>query len=468
MSQASRMCCRFPAITWRWSPASCSSRSAPSFALVPAFANRYPIKKWAALAALGMAAFYLLLSGAEVATQRAFIMTAIVLIGVMFDRPALTLRTIAVAALAVMLISPEAVVHPSFQMSFAATLALVAAYERGLPWFSAVPETSLGCTCRIVGRARAVGTGVASLVAGLATTLFAAYHFHRLAPYGVLANLLAMPIVSGWVMPAGLLALVAIPFGFDGLLWRLMGEGIGWMIAVATFVASLPGAVGRIPAFGIGAGARRHRGLDPALPAALTAALVGNALLVLTVFLGAADAIAGRAGLFRWPDRGCARRRWPFARDQNRQRRFRRPGLACGRWRCADGTRSGACLRAPAATSLAVSPVSPDGKLVALSLTAEALAEDCSRAAIVVTARNALAGCAASAIDREVWGRAGAISLKWNGKSFDREAANPPGHLRPWTRSREPAQRPETAAAPVRPAPRDATPRLDDIEPGDQ
>jgi competence protein ComEC len=110
------------------------------FALVPAFANRYPIKKWAAIAALGMAAFYLLLSGAEVATQRAFIMTAIVLIGVMFDRPALTLRTIAVAALAVMLISPEAVVHPSFQMSFAATLALVAAYEKGLPWFRPFPK----------------------------------------------------------------------------------------------------------------------------------------------------------------------------------------------------------------------------------------------------------------------------------------------------------------------------------------
>ncbi len=68
-------------------------------ALFPSVASRYPIKKWAALAALGMATFYLVLSGAEVATQRAFIMTAIVLIGVMFDRPALTLRTICVAAL---------------------------------------------------------------------------------------------------------------------------------------------------------------------------------------------------------------------------------------------------------------------------------------------------------------------------------------------------------------------------------
>jgi competence protein ComEC len=80
------------------------------------------------------------LSGAEVATQRSFIMTAVVLIGVMADRPALTLRTIAVAALAVMLLAPEAVVHPSFQMSFAATLALIAAYERSIPWIAAGPK----------------------------------------------------------------------------------------------------------------------------------------------------------------------------------------------------------------------------------------------------------------------------------------------------------------------------------------
>src|SRR5262249_7491760 len=79
-----------------------------------------------------------------------------------------------------------------------------------------------------------------------------AYHFHRIAPYGVLANLLAMPIVSIWVMPAGLLALLAAPFGFDGPLWWLMGQGLDWMIAVAMFVAGLPGAVGRMAAFGAG------------------------------------------------------------------------------------------------------------------------------------------------------------------------------------------------------------------------
>ena len=61
-----------------------------------------------------------------------------------------------------------------------------------------------------------------------------------------------MPIVSAWVMPMGLLALVAMPFGFDAPLWRLMGAGIDWMIAVALWIASLPGAVGRVTAFGTG------------------------------------------------------------------------------------------------------------------------------------------------------------------------------------------------------------------------
>ena len=127
------------------------------FALMPALPAGHPIKKWAAVGALAAAAFYLLLSGAEVATQRSFIMTAIVLVGVMVDRPALTLRTLAVAAIVVLLLAPEAVVHPSFQMSFAATLALVAGYERGLPWMSAGADTPLGARVALWGGREIVG-----------------------------------------------------------------------------------------------------------------------------------------------------------------------------------------------------------------------------------------------------------------------------------------------------------------------
>ena len=81
---------------------------------------------------------------------------------------------------------------------------------------------------------------LASLVAGLATTPYAAFHFHRVTPYGVLANLAAMPVVSALVMPAGMLGLLAMPFGFDGVFWWLMGVGIDWMIAVTRWVAAFP------------------------------------------------------------------------------------------------------------------------------------------------------------------------------------------------------------------------------------
>ena len=309
---------------------------------MPGLALRRPIKKWAALAALVAAAFYLLLSGAEVATQRSFVMTAIVLVGVMVDRPALTLRTLAVAALAVMLLSPEAVVHPSFQMSFAATLALVAVYERGLPRIAAGRDTSLGARIALWGVREIVALVLASFVAGLATTPYAAYHFHRLAPYGVLANLLAMPIVSAWVMPAGLLALLAMPFGFDGPLWRLMASGIDWMTAVALWVAGLPGAVGHIAAFGSRAAGHRHGGAVGHLPAAHAAALERGGADRAGGAAGGRDAAARRAGLGeRRRLRGARRRRAPRP-DEDRQWRLLAARMARRRRRCPRAGRSGA------------------------------------------------------------------------------------------------------------------------------
>ncbi len=161
-------------------------------------------------------------------------------------------RTVTIAALIVLFFAPEAVVHPSFQMSFAATLALIAGYERGIPWARAGADTSLGARAALWGVREILSLIVASLLAGLATTPYAAFHFHRMAPYGVLANLLAMPIVSRWVMPMGILGVVTIPFGYDGLFWRQMGYGIEWMDWVALWVSSLPGAFGRVSSFGTG------------------------------------------------------------------------------------------------------------------------------------------------------------------------------------------------------------------------
>jgi competence protein ComEC len=432
-------------------------------ALIPGLAGRRPIKKWAALAALAAAAFYLLLSGAEVATQRAFIMTAIVLVGVMFDRPALTLRTLALAALGVMLFAPQAVVHPSFQMSFAATLALIAAYERGLPWMSN-PDSSFGARMALWGGREILGLMLVSLVAGFATTPYAAFHFHRLAPYGVLANLLAMPIVSVWVMPAGLLALIALPFGFDGMLWQLMGDGIGVMIAIALWVADLPGAVGRMAAFGIGPLLLGTGGLVVLCLLKSPLRWCGAVVIVLASLwairtplpdvLVASDGQAvavrtadGRLAVHRTGGDAFTVREW-LAADAD-ARLPTDPALGEG-FRC-DETGCVARLH--------------DGKLIARVLTPDAFAEDCGRAAVVVTARQRPPNCPALVIDRNISRSHGAIALRRQGDGFELTAARPPGQDRPWTRTQASSR--ETASAVARPQPGDAAPRPQDVEAGD-
>ena len=434
-------------------------------ALAPGLASHKAIKKWSALAALMAALFYLLLSGAEVATQRAFIMTAIVLIGVMADRPALTLRTLAIAAFAVLIIAPQSVVHPSFQMSFAATLALVAAYERGLPWMTNA-NTSAAARVALWGGREVAGLLLASLVAGLATMPYAAYHFHRLAPYGTLANLLAMPIVSAWVMPSGLLALIAIPFGFDGPLWRLMGEGINWMVGVALWVASLPGSVGRIPAFSIGPLLVGTGGLLILCLLRTPMRWCGAVLIVITGMWAVGTpkpdilvADGAQAVGVRGPDG-----RLSIHKTGNDK-------FAAREWLAADGD-----ARLPADPTLKENIVCDDagciarladGRMVAIALSAEAFAEDCNRVSLVVTPRNAPMACAAMVIDRQLSRANGAIALIRAGDRWAVEAARPPGHDRPWAKG-APVPSETTTPAPNTPtAPRDATPRAEDLEPGD-
>ena len=101
-------------------------------------------------------------------------------------------------------------------MSFAATLGLVALVQIGMPRLFASPDNSITAKVALWGGRELMTLTLASFVAGLATTPYAAFHFHRVTPYGVLANLAAMPVVSAVVMPAGMLGLVAMPFGFDG------------------------------------------------------------------------------------------------------------------------------------------------------------------------------------------------------------------------------------------------------------
>ena len=207
-------------------------------------------------------------------------------------------------------------------------------------------DTPRGARIALWGGREIVALIIVSLAAGCATMPYVGYHFHRLGPYGVVANLLAMPIVSALVMPAGLVALIAIPFGFDAPLWKLMGLGIDWMIWVAQFVAGLPGAVGRI---------------------------------------------------------------------------------------------------------------------VALPFAAEAFEEDCRQAALVVSQRTAPPSCAAAKVDRTEWPRTGATALYRRANGWDRVVAFPPGYDRPWARLRPARTESGAPSSSARSAPRDATPRAEDL-----
>lgn len=213
-------------------------------ALREGWARDHPIKKWAAAVALLASFGYLILSGATIPTQRAFLMTGLVLIAVLTDRLAISMRLVAVAAATVLVLSPESIVGASFQLSFAAVIALVAVYEQ-IRRHAMYPSlqgphgkilTYLGAVC------------LTTVIAGAATAPFAIYHFGQVAHYSVLANLIAVPIVTFLVMPLGLLSLVAMPFGLEALPAMGAGWGIDGVLWIARWVADLPGAVGQVPA----------------------------------------------------------------------------------------------------------------------------------------------------------------------------------------------------------------------------
>jgi competence protein ComEC len=207
------------------------------FAVVPALGLRVPAKKLSALGALAAAAVYLGLSGGNVATERAFVMAAVALVAVMADRRMLSLRAVAVAAVIVLVLRPEALIGPGFQMSFAATTALVAVFG----WLRDA-EVPLGPRwLRPV-----VAVVVSSAVAGAATAPVAAAHFNQFAHYGLIANLLSVPLMGVLVMPAAVLAACLMPLGLEALALWVMGLGLEWILGVAHWVSELEGARGTV------------------------------------------------------------------------------------------------------------------------------------------------------------------------------------------------------------------------------
>lgn len=220
-------------------------------ALFPALVQAFPVKKLAAAGALFGAFCYLLISGYQVSAVRAFLMTAIMLVAVLVDRPAISLRNLALAALIIIAISPSEVMGPSFQMSFAATAALISGYAfwRDHPMPQLLPPGLPGAH---IGRpvwTFVAGTLMTSLIGGLSTAIFAVSHFHRLAPHSLEANLMAMPIISLVVMPAALPAMLLMPFGLDVPFLMLMGWGLSLVGDIAAMVAGWGEGIGfsRLP-----------------------------------------------------------------------------------------------------------------------------------------------------------------------------------------------------------------------------
>lgn len=351
--------------------------------LVPGAAFRWPIKKWAAVAALLAAAGYLVLSGATVPTQRAFTMVAILLIAVLLDRSGATMRLVALAAAVVLLITPDSLIGASFQLSFAAVVALVAVYEViGARMASRRTDRSWWSRAGLY----LCGVTLTTLVATAATAPFAVYHFQRFALYGLAANAIAVPAMAFWIMPWGVIALALMPFGLEEPALVAMSWGIEVVLVIAREVAAWPGAIqatGAVPAAALVTIAlgglwlclwqRRWRfaGLL-ALPIAGTLWAVQDQPHVIIAADGRLVAVAGEDG--HW--HVSSLRREGFIRDAW-QRRL--GGVTWAAWQ-ENGSAAGerlACDRLGCVYRR-------NDQVVALVLEPEAALDDCGRADVVV------------------------------------------------------------------------------------
>lgn len=388
-----------------------------ALALSPALSSSMHATRWAAAAALIIATGYLALSGASTATQRAFIMIAIALLAMMTNRRALTIRGVALAAFLVLLLHPEALLGPSFQMSFAATLALVAAYAgfntSGLIWRWRMQTEKMPGPLRrpltLVG-----GIALTSFIAGLATAPFAAYHFSTATPLSLLGNVLALPLVSLVIMPAGLVALLLTPFALEGLPLQIMGLGLDAVMVIAHWVSAMdasriaipavkPEAIalvtlsGCVAAFLVG---RARVAALPFLALALATGVFQPTPLVLIEREGKTVAVLTDEGLERSVTRGSR-----YSVDIWHQRLAREPTSSNDLWLC-DPLGCVARLE--------------DGRIIAHIFEAAALEEDCAVAVVVITDLPVPHGCLADiVIHAASLKQFGAIALIDTGHSLE-------------------------------------------------
>lgn len=419
-------------------------------ALSQTLALHYPIKKWAAAAAILAAIGYDVMTGSRIGTERALFMTLVLLAAVLFDRTALTMRNLALAGTAVLLWQPEALLGASFQLSFAAVGALVAVYEARAASHAREAETAVTVPARAGTRrgwlARRRGHGlkgalVSTLFASGATVSFMAYDFHEMNPYVLIGNPLTLAIIEIFAVPGALLGTLLYPLGLDGMVWHWVGLGIAIIMAAARFIGALPGASLHLPAFAAWslpffALAVLSSVIWRTLPLKLTAlpfALAGMAGAVTGPTVDVAVAGSGEAVAVREADgRLVVIGRRPSGFDSEQWLRAD-----------ADGRDAKSVHRKESCDALGCTAVLRDGRSVALVLDAAAFAEDCTRAVIVVTPLVAPTGCAAPVIiDRWSLRRTGAVGLRATAEGFVATTVRASGENRPWS----PAPRPPPVA----------------------
>ena len=220
-----------------------------TLSLMAPIALRFPVKKIAAVVALVTLVVYFVLSGSSVPALRSLVMACVAFGAILLDRPAISMRGLALSAVIVVLLLPESVLEPGFQMSFAATMALVALFEmlKRAPHEPALPTPgpligAMQATTRGIG-----GVLLISLVAGLATDPFAIYHFQRFSIYSLPANLITAPIMSFLVAPAAAAAALLAPFGWSEIPLQIMASALDLVAAVGQTFGERPEAVRAVP-----------------------------------------------------------------------------------------------------------------------------------------------------------------------------------------------------------------------------
>ena len=409
-------------------------------ALSPTLALNYPIKKWAAAVAMAGSLLYDIATGSRVGTERALVMTLIVLGAVIMDRRALTMRNLAFAVFAVVMLEPEAILGVSFQLSFAAVAALVAVMEARLAGFESDPDPYLprrgaappGLFANLFHKPLALLFATAFATA--ATASFMAYHFHDLSPYVLIGNPLTLGVIEFFAVPGALLGAALYPLGLDAPIWLYVGAGIKFILWAARFIAEAPGSTLHLRAFAPCA--------LPFLALAVISATIWRtwvfrASAIPFAIIGLIGATHGpRYDVIVAPSGELAAVRDADGRLMIVGKRFN--PFAAEQWLSADGDgRDPAAARDPDAPCDRLGCVAalPEGESLSIVLDRLAFGEDCQRAEVVVSALSAPPACKAKfVLDEKALASHGAVGLTFSDEAgfamaSDRSALQD----RPWS-----------------------------------